>query len=62
MTLQADLNGAANLLKQYLFGRCIGRKLRFAFGEPRVWRWDRRFNRFMQVSPGAVGRPVRHLA
>ncbi|MDN5364424.1 MAG: putative transposase, partial [Eubacteriales bacterium] len=41
LILQADLNGAANLLKQYLFGSCIDMKLPFAFGEPRVWRWDK---------------------
>lgn len=51
LILQADLNGAANLLKQYLFGSCTGRKSPFAaFGEPRVWRWDKRSNRFVQVS------------
>lgn len=36
LILQADLNGAANLLKQYLFGDCRGRALPFALGKPRV--------------------------
>ncbi|WP_027719128.1 RNA-guided endonuclease InsQ/TnpB family protein [Desulfovirgula thermocuniculi] len=54
LILQADLNGAANLLKQYLFGSCTGRELPFAFGEPRVWRWDKRSNKFVQVSPRAA--------
>jgi len=54
LILQADLNGAANLLKQYLFGSCTGRELPFAFGESRVWRWDKRSNKFEQVSPRAA--------
>ncbi|RDV81256.1 RNA-guided endonuclease InsQ/TnpB family protein [Ammonifex thiophilus] len=54
LVLQADLNGAANLLKQYLFGTCTGRGLPSAFGEPRVWRWDGRHNRFVQVSSRAA--------
>ncbi|MDN5294194.1 MAG: putative transposase, partial [Eubacteriales bacterium] len=54
LILQADLNGAANLLKQYLFGSCIGWELPFAFGEPRVWRWDKRSSKFVQVSPRAA--------
>lgn len=52
--LQADLNGSSNLLKQYLFGDCRGKALPFAFGEARVWRWDRSLNRFVQVSPRAA--------
>ncbi|KUK10381.1 MAG: Transposase IS605 OrfB [Clostridia bacterium 41_269] len=54
LILQADLNGAANLLKQYLFGSCVGWKLPSTFGEPQVWRWDKRSNRFVQVSPRAA--------
>ncbi|WP_027718850.1 RNA-guided endonuclease InsQ/TnpB family protein [Desulfovirgula thermocuniculi] len=54
LILQADLNGAANLLKQYLFGSCTGRELPFAFRGVRVWRWDGRHNRFVQVSPRAA--------
>ncbi|SFE73419.1 putative transposase [Thermoanaerobacter thermohydrosulfuricus] len=55
LILQADLNGAANLLKQYLFGSCAGRvELPLAFGEVRVWRWDGRHNRFVQVSSRAA--------
>lgn len=54
LVLQADLNGAANLLKQYLFGNCIGRELPFTFGELRVWRWDGKSNKFVQVSPRAA--------
>ncbi|MGO0122927.1 RNA-guided endonuclease InsQ/TnpB family protein [Desulfothermobacter acidiphilus] len=54
LVLQADLNGAANLLKQYLFGSCTGRELPFAFREVRVWRWDGRRNRFVQVSSRAA--------
>jgi len=54
LVLQADLNGSGNLLKQYLFGDCRNRVLPFAFGEPRVWRWDKRLNQFVQVSPRAA--------
>nr|WP_245527940.1 transposase [Ammonifex degensii] len=54
LILQADLNGAANLLKQYLFGSCTGRAEPFTFKEVRVWRWDGRHNRFVQVSPRAA--------
>ncbi|ACX52506.1 transposase IS605 OrfB [Ammonifex degensii KC4] len=54
LVLQADLNGAANLLKQYLFGSCTGRAEPFTFKEVRVWRWDGRHNRFVQVSPRAA--------
>jgi len=36
LILQADLNGAANLLKQYLFGDCRSRALPFAFGKSRI--------------------------
>ena len=52
--LQADLNGSANLLKQYLFGDCRGRLLPFALGKPRVWRWDGKLNKFVQVSSRAA--------
>ncbi|ACX51641.1 transposase IS605 OrfB [Ammonifex degensii KC4] len=54
LVLQADLNGAANLLKQYLFRDCRNRALSFAFREARVWRWDGKLNRFVQVSPRAA--------
>ncbi|ACX52701.1 transposase, IS605 OrfB family [Ammonifex degensii KC4] len=54
LVLQADLNGAANLLKQYLFGNCTGKELPFTLKEVRVWRWDGRLNRFAQVSPRAA--------
>ncbi|WP_245527933.1 transposase [Ammonifex degensii] len=54
LVLQADLNGAANLLKQYLFGDCHNRALPFTFREARVWRWDGKLNRFVQVSPRAA--------
>jgi putative transposase len=54
LILQADLNGATNLLKQYLFGDCHSKALPFAFGKPRIWRWDRRLNQFVQVSPRAA--------
>lgn len=54
VVLQADLNGAANLLKQYLSGDCRGRVLPFALGKPRVWRWDGRLNKFVQVSSRAA--------
>ncbi|RDV82990.1 RNA-guided endonuclease InsQ/TnpB family protein [Ammonifex thiophilus] len=55
LVLQADLNGAVNLLKQYLFGSCTGRvELPFAPRGVRVWRWDGRHNRFVQVSSRAA--------
>lgn len=54
VVLQADLNGAANLLKQYLYGDCRGRVLPFALGKSRVWRWDDRLNKFVQVSSRAA--------
>lgn len=54
LVLQADLNGAANLLKQYLFGSCVGRELPFVLREARGWRWDGKLNRFVQVSPRAA--------
>jgi len=54
LILQADLNGSGSLLKQYLFGDCRGRVLPFAPQEPRVWRWDKKLNRFVQVSPRAA--------
>jgi putative transposase len=54
LVLQADLNGAGNLLKQNLFGDCCSKALPFAFWEPRVWRWDKRSNQFVQASPRAA--------
>ncbi|SMB96214.1 putative transposase [Thermanaeromonas toyohensis ToBE] len=53
-TMQADLNGSTSFLKRVLLGDCIGRQLPFALKPPRVWRWDRRLNRFVQVSPRAA--------
>jgi len=52
--LQADLNGSGNLLKQSLFGNCVGRESPFDLKPPRVWRWSKRFNKFVQVSPRAT--------
>ena len=54
LILQADLNGAANLLKQRLFGDCRNRSLPFAFGKSRIWHWNRKLNQFVQVSPRAA--------
>ena len=53
-TTQADLNGSASFLKKVLLGDCIGKQLPFALKPPRVWRWDKRLNRFVQVSPRAA--------
>lgn len=52
--LQADINGSINILKQYLFGDCRRKEISFAFGEQRVWRWDKKLNKFVQVSPRAA--------
>lgn len=49
-TLQADLNGAANLMKRTLRGDCIAILAPVHFHTIRHWRWDRRRNRFVQVS------------
>ncbi|MGI9951254.1 transposase [Moorellaceae bacterium AZ2] len=52
--MQADLNGSASFLKKQLLGDCIGKQLPFALKPPRVWRWDKRLNTFVQVSPRAA--------
>lgn len=51
--MHADLNGANGILKNYLFGRC-DMKLPFSLKPPEVYRWDKRFNRFVKVSPRAA--------
>lgn len=53
-TLQADLNGSASFLKRQLLGNCVGKRLPFSLKLPRVWRWDKKLNRFVQVSPRAT--------
>jgi putative transposase len=51
--MHADLNGVNGILKNYLFGRCdMGQVLKFK--PPEVYRWDKRFNRFVKVSPRAA--------
>lgn len=51
--IHADLNGVNGILKNYLFGRCdIKQVLRLK--PPEVYRWDRRLNRFIKVSPRAA--------
>lgn len=52
--IQADLNGSANFLKRQLPRDCIGKQLPFTLKPPRVWRWDSKVNRFIQVSPRAA--------
>lgn len=54
VTMQADLNGSCNLLKRHLLGDCVGKKLPFPLKSPRVWVWNKRFNRFVQVSSRAA--------
>lgn len=52
--VQADLNGAANLLKRYMLGECRGVAFPGKLERARVWRWDGRWNRFVEVSPRAA--------
>lgn len=50
--MHADLNGVNGIIKNYLFGRCdMGQVLRLK--PPEVYRWDRRLNKFVKVSPRA---------
>lgn len=51
--IHADLNGVNGILKNYLFGRC-GIKQVLKLKPPEVYRWDKRFNRFVKVSPRAA--------
>jgi putative transposase len=51
--MHADLNGVHGILKNYLFDRCdMGQVLRLKL--PEVYRWDKRYNRFVKVSPRAA--------
>lgn len=52
--MHADLNGSGNNLKNYLFRYCIGLKGPVRLKKPEVYRWDKRLNRFVQVSPRAA--------
>lgn len=52
--LQADLNGAVNLLKNYVFGNCINQTFPVSFKQIRIWHWNKKLNRFVQVSPRAA--------
>jgi len=51
--VQADLNSVNGIIKNYLFGRCnMGQIVNLK--PPEVYWWDKRFNRFMKVSPRAA--------
>nr|WP_231115156.1 transposase [Moorella thermoacetica] len=51
--MHADLNGANGILKNYLIGHCDMKQL-FPLKSPEVYRWDKRWNRFVKVSPRAA--------
>jgi putative transposase len=51
--MHADLNGANGILKNYLIGHCDTEQL-FPLNPPEVYRWDKRWNRFVKVSPRAA--------
>jgi hypothetical protein len=49
--MQADLNGSGNNLKIYLFGYCRNLRGPVKLKSPDVYRWDKRYNKFVKVSP-----------
>lgn len=49
--MQADLNGSGNNLKNYLFGYRRSLKAPVKLKSPDVYRWDKRYNKFVKVSP-----------
>ncbi|MBT9281750.1 MAG: transposase [Hydrogenibacillus schlegelii] len=53
-SLQADLNGAGNLMKRWITGNRIDIPAPVPFHTIRHWRWDKRRNRFVHVSSRAV--------
>ncbi|WP_156516527.1 RNA-guided endonuclease InsQ/TnpB family protein, partial [Hydrogenibacillus schlegelii] len=52
-SLQADLNGAGNLLKFRLAENVVGVPGPVSFHTIRHWRWDKRYNRYVHVSSRA---------
>ncbi|OAR04929.1 RNA-guided endonuclease InsQ/TnpB family protein [Hydrogenibacillus schlegelii] len=52
-SLQADLNGAGNLLKFRLAENVVGVPGPVSFHTIRHWRWDKRYNRYVRVSSRA---------
>jgi putative transposase len=52
-SLQADLNGAGNLLKFRLAENVVGVPGLVSFHTIRHWRWDKRYNRYVHVSSRA---------
>lgn len=51
--MQADLNGAGNLLKFRLAENVVGVPGLVSFHTIRHWRWDKRYNRYVHVSSRA---------
>ncbi|ACA60084.1 transposase, IS605 OrfB [Candidatus Desulforudis audaxviator MP104C] len=51
-TMHADLNGVNGIMKNYLFGHC-GIEQPFPLKPLEVYRWNKRLNRFVKVSPRA---------